>query len=58
MRAAIGHVHADTAILWAQFNWTGTTMPALAQRIVDQAQVRFGQGGAALAAFQARGILP
>jgi hypothetical protein len=58
MRAAIGHMNADTAILWAQFNWTGTTMPALAQRIVDQAQARFGQGVAALAAFQARGILP
>jgi hypothetical protein len=54
----MGHVNADTAILWAQFNWTGTTMPALAQLIVDQAENRFGQGGLALAAFQARGILP
>jgi hypothetical protein len=58
MRTAIGHVRADTAILWAQFNWTGTTMPALAQRIVDQAEARFGQGAAAQAAFHARGILP
>lgn len=58
MRGAIGNVHADTAILWAQFDWTGTTMPALAQRIVDQAQSRFGQGAQARAAFQARGILP
>jgi hypothetical protein len=58
MRAAIGHVQADTAILWAQFNWTGTTMPALAQRIVNQAQSRFGQGPGAQAAFHARGILP
>ena len=58
MRQAIGNVHADTAILWAQFDWTGTTMPALAQRIVDQAQSRYGQGAQARAAFQARGILP
>ena len=58
LRTAIGHVNADAAILWAQFDWTGTTMPALAQRIVDQAQARFGQGAAALAAFQERGILP
>ncbi len=58
VRKTMGHVNADTAILWAQFNWTGTTMPALAQLIVDQAESRFGQGGVALAAFQARGILP
>jgi len=59
-RTAVGHVAADTSILWAQFNWTGTTMPALAQRIVDQAQAKVGPGAAAaaLAAFQARGILP
>ncbi len=56
-RSAVGHVHADTAILWAQLDWTGTTMPALAQRIVDQAQARFGEGAQAFAAFHARGIL-
>ena len=58
LRTAIGHTNADKAILWAQFGWTGTTMPALAQRIVDQAQTRFGQGAAATLAFQERGILP
>ncbi len=57
LRAAIGPDHADTAILWAQQGWTGTTMPELAQRIVDQAQARYGEGAAALAAFHDRGIL-
>ena len=36
LRTAIGANHADTAILWAQFGWTGTTMPDLANRIVTQ----------------------
>jgi len=59
LRTAIGSNHADTAILWAQFNWTGTTMPALAQRIVDQVRTRYGNGQAnlAIAAFHDRGIL-
>lgn len=57
LRTAMGHFEADTAILNAQFDWTGTTMPALAQRIVDQAQTLYGQGAAALAAFHDRGIL-
>jgi hypothetical protein len=59
LRTAIGHVHADTAILWAQFNWTGTTMPDLAQRIVDQVRARYGNAEANLAeaAFEDRGIL-
>ena len=59
LRSAIGPTHANKAILWAQFDWTGTTMPALAQRIVDQVTARFGasEGGQALAAFQDRGIL-
>ncbi len=57
LRTAIGNVHADTAILWAQFGWTGTTMSDLAARIVAQAQSRYGQGAAATAAFQDRGIL-
>jgi hypothetical protein len=56
-RAAVGNVHADTAILWAQMGWTGTTMPELAQRIVDRAQSLYGQGAAAYAAFHDRGIL-
>jgi hypothetical protein len=57
LRTAIGATHADTAILWAQFEWVGTTMPELAQRIVDQAQNRYGQGAAACAAFEERLIL-
>ena len=47
----------DTAILQAQFDWVGTNMPELAQRIVDQAQDLYGQGAAAEAAFAERGIL-
>lgn len=59
LRTAIGATHADTAILWAQFDWTGTTMPALAQRIVDQVRNRYGALEASLAedAFAERGIL-
>lgn len=59
LRGAIGAKHADTTILWAQFNWTGTTMPALAQRIVDQVAARYGAREAtkARAAFAERGIL-
>jgi hypothetical protein len=59
LRSAIGAAHADTAILWAQFNWTGTTMPELAQRIVDRVQTLYGNAEAALAeaAFAERGIL-
>jgi len=56
---AIGGAHADTAILLAQFNWTGTTMPALATRIVAAVDAQFGSVEAddARAAFEARGIL-
>jgi len=56
---AIGRVHADTAILLAQFDWTGTTMPALALRIVSAVDERYGsaEADAARAAFEARGIL-
>ena len=59
LRTAIGAAHADTAILWAQIGWTGTDMPELAGRIVDQVDDRYGAGEAALAeaAFQERGIL-
>jgi hypothetical protein len=59
LRSAIGPTHANTAILWAQFDWTGTTMPALAQRIVDQVTSRYGaaEGALALGAFEDRGIL-
>jgi hypothetical protein len=59
LRTAIGANHADTAILWAQFDWTGTTMPALAQLIVDQVTTRYGsrEGNKAREAFEDRGIL-
>ena len=54
---ALGQQHADTAILLAQFDWTGTTMPALAERIVDAAEDLYGEGAAARAVFEGRGIL-
>ncbi|HEX6127644.1 MAG TPA: bacillolysin [Candidatus Limnocylindria bacterium] len=54
---AIGQSDADRAILAAQFDWTGTTMSALAQRIVDQAQALSGEGAQAQAVFESRGIL-
>jgi zinc metalloprotease ZmpB len=59
LRTAIGATHADTAILRAQFDWTGTTMPDLAQRIVDAVDDLYGAGeaGQAEAAFAERGIL-
>lgn len=59
LRGALGNVHADTAILWAQFNWTGTTMSELAGRIVGQAEDLYGHaaGVKALAGFRDRGIL-
>ena len=60
LRTAIGATHADTAILKAQLGWTGTDMPDLARRIVDQVQALYGgaQAGLAEGAFQDRGILP
>ncbi len=59
LRTAIGARHADTAILKGQLGWTGTTMPALAQRIVDQVEALYGAAEAAdaEAAFAERGIL-
>jgi hypothetical protein len=54
---ALGQQHADTAILLAQFDWTGTTMPALAERIVDAAEDLYGEGADAEAVFEGRGIL-
>ena len=60
IRSAIGAPHADTAILQAQFGWTGTDMPDLAERTVAEIDDRYGAAEAALAedAFQERGILP
>ena len=59
IRGAIGATHADTAILRAQFDWVGSTMPDLAQRTVDAVNDLYGAGEAALAeaAFAERGIL-
>jgi hypothetical protein len=59
LHAAIGGTHADTAMLLAQFNWTGTTMPALATRIVAAVNDQYGAAEAAAArvAFEARGLL-
>ena len=59
LRDAIGPTRADTAILRAQFDWTGTTMPDLAQRIVNAVNDLYGPGraGQAAAAFAERGIL-
>ena len=59
LRGAIGATHADTAILRAQFDWTGTTMPDLATRIVAAVNDLYGPGEATLAqaAFAERGIL-
>ena len=58
LRDAIGAAHADTAILRAQFDWVGTTMPDLAQRIRCQVATLYGGGEelAAAAAFAERGI--
>jgi len=60
IRAAIGHVKADTAILESQFDFAGGTMPALAQRVVGTTQSLFGaaDANAVRAVFQVRGILP
>ena len=59
MRGAIGNVKADTAILMAQFDWTGTTMVDLANRTVAAAQSLYGNGAALKVrqAFEDRGIL-
>jgi len=59
IRSSLGNVKADTAILMAQFDWTGTTMRDLANRTVAAAQSLYGNGAAIKVrqAFQARGIL-
>jgi hypothetical protein len=60
IRAALGHVKADTIILQAQFDFPGTSMPDLANRTVAAAQSLYGTAAAnaVRSAFQARGILP
>ena len=56
---SIGNEKADTVILMGQFDFPGTTMTALAQRIVAAAQSLYGSATAAkvTAAFHDRGIL-
>ena len=59
IRGALGNVRADTIILEAQFDFPGTTMPALAQTTVDTAQRLYGRSAARAVrgAFEDRGIL-
>jgi Zn-dependent metalloprotease len=59
IRGELGNVVADTVILEAQFDFPGTTMPALAQATVDAAQRLCGRSAArkVRAAFEDRGIL-
>jgi hypothetical protein len=59
IRGSLGNVKADTAILLAQFDWTGTTMVELANRTVAAAQSLYGNGAALKVrqAFEDRGIL-
>lgn len=59
IRAARGHVKADTIILEAQFGMADPTMPELAQNTVATARSLYGPGvaRAVRAAFEARGIL-
>jgi len=59
IRGALGNVKADTLILMAQFDWTGTTMVDLANRTVASAQSLYGSGAAGKVrqAFEDRGIL-
>ncbi|MFY9587483.1 MAG: M36 family metallopeptidase [Actinomycetota bacterium] len=59
IRQALGHVHADTLILTAQFDFPGTTMPDLAARTVAAAQALYGNAAANAVrdAFEDRGIL-
>ena len=59
IRGSLGNVKADTAILMAQFDWTGTTMIDLANRTVAAAKALYGNGAATKVrqAFEDRGIL-
>ena len=59
LRTALGHVHADTAILLAQLGQDNPTMPSLAQDIVDTVRDLYGnaEANAARAAFRDRQIL-
>jgi len=58
LRTALGHEHADTAILRAQLGQDNPTMPSLASDIVAAVADLYGIGeeAAARAAFEDRGI--
>jgi hypothetical protein len=59
IRSSLGNTKADTIIVDGSMNFTGTTMPQLAQITVATAQRLYGKSaaGAVTAAFHARGIL-
>jgi zinc metalloprotease ZmpB len=59
LRTALGHVHADTAVLLAQIGQDNPTMPSLATDIVETVRDLYGnaEATAAQAAFADRGIL-
>jgi hypothetical protein len=59
IRQALGNVQADTIILQGSFDFSGTTMPELANRTVAAAQQLYGRAAATVVtrAFTARGIL-
>ena len=59
IRGAIGNVRADTVILEGQFDFRGTTMPALAQSTVAAARRLYGNAtaNAVRRQFETRGIL-
>jgi hypothetical protein len=59
IRGELGNVVADTVVLEAQFDFPGTTMPALAQTTVDTAQRLYGRSTARKVrnVFEDRGIL-
>ena len=59
IRNVVGNVKADTSILQGQFDFPGTTMAELANRIVTAAQQLYGNADANTirAQFVARGIL-
>ena len=59
LRAALGHTHADTAILLTQIGQDNPTMPSLATDIVQTVRDLYGNAAATLAfgAFHNRGII-
>jgi hypothetical protein len=58
LRTALGHAHADTAVLLTQIGQDNPTMPSLATDIVQTVRDLYGvtAATAARAAFEDRGI--